>query len=78
MGAELVIFLKRDHGALLQITGRPRKALQYEIGNAITATRMTRHQIPAALKPHSQRPSTPLVEFRPFEPWCERGRASMF
>ena len=57
MGAELVIFLKRDHGALLQITGRPRKALQYEIGNAITATRMTRHQIPAALKPHSQRPS---------------------
>ena len=56
-GAELVIFLKRDHGALLQITGRPRKALQYEIGNAITATRMTRHQIPAALKPHSQRPS---------------------
>jgi hypothetical protein len=71
VGAELVIFLKRDHGALLQITGRPRKALQYEIGNAITATRMTRHQIPAT-------PLTPLVEFRPFEPWCERGRASMF
>jgi uncharacterized protein (DUF302 family) len=48
-GAELFIFLKRDHGALLQITGRPRKALQYEIGNPLTATRMTRHQIPAAL-----------------------------
>ena len=46
-GAELFIFLKRDHGALLQITGRPRKALQYEIGNPLTATRMTRHQIPA-------------------------------
>jgi len=48
-GAELFIFLKRDHGALLQITGRPRKALQYEIGNPLTATRMTRHQLPAAL-----------------------------
>jgi hypothetical protein len=48
-GAELFIFLKRDHGALLQITGRPGKALQYEIGNPLTATRMTRHQIPAAL-----------------------------
>jgi hypothetical protein len=48
-GSELFIFLKRDHGALLQITGRPRKALQYEIGNPLTATRMTRHQLPAAL-----------------------------
>jgi len=34
---------------LLRITGRPRKALQYEIGNPLAATRMTRHQIPAAL-----------------------------
>ena len=48
-GADLFIFLKRDHGALLQIAGRPRKALQYEIGNPLTATRMTRHQLPAAL-----------------------------
>jgi hypothetical protein len=48
-GSELFIFLKRDHGALLQITGRPGKAVQYEIGNALTATRMTRHQSPAAL-----------------------------
>ena len=48
-GAKLFIFLKRDHGALLQITGRPAKALQYEIGNPLTATRMTRHQLPAAL-----------------------------
>jgi hypothetical protein len=48
-GSELFIFLKRDHGALLQIMGRPRKALQYEIGNPLTATRMTRHQLPAAL-----------------------------
>jgi uncharacterized protein (DUF302 family) len=48
-GHELFIFLKRDHGALLQIAGGPRKALQYEIGNPLTATRMTRHKLPAAL-----------------------------
>lgn len=48
-GAKLFIFLKRDHGALLQITGKRRNAIQYEIGNAITATRMTRHRLPAAL-----------------------------
>src|SRR5580704_16041342 len=38
-GAPLFIFLKRDHGALLQVTGRPRKALQHEIGNPHTASR---------------------------------------
>ncbi len=48
-GSELFIFLKRDHGALLQLTGRSRKAMQYEIGNPLTATRMTRHEMPAAL-----------------------------
>ncbi len=48
-GASLFIFLKRDHGAILQIAGRPSKATQYEIGNPLTATRMTRHQLPAAL-----------------------------
>ena len=32
-GSELFIFLKRDHGALLQVSGRPGKATQYEIGN---------------------------------------------
>jgi len=48
-GAKLFIFIKRDHGAILQITGRPGKALQYEIGNPLTATRMTRHKLPAAL-----------------------------
>ena len=48
-GSELFIFLKRDHGALLQVTDRPQKALQYEIGNPLTATRMTRREIPAAL-----------------------------
>jgi uncharacterized protein (DUF302 family) len=48
-GAELFIFLKRDHGALLRSVGQSRKALQYEIGNPITASTMTRHQLPAAL-----------------------------
>jgi uncharacterized protein (DUF302 family) len=48
-GADLFIFLKRDHGALLQVTGRRRQALQYEIGNPLTASRMTRHKLPAAL-----------------------------
>src|SRR6202162_903845 len=48
-GAPLFIFLKRDHGALLQVTGRPRKALQYEIGNPHTASKMTRHRLAAGL-----------------------------
>jgi Domain of unknown function DUF302 len=48
-GAQLFIFLKRDHGALLQVTGRPRKAVQYEIGNPHTASKMTRHRLPAGL-----------------------------
>jgi len=34
---------------LLQIVGRRRNALQYEIGNPLTASKMTRHQLPAAL-----------------------------
>ena len=48
-GAPLFIFLKRDHGALLQVTGRPRKAVQYEIGNPHTASKMTRHRLAAGL-----------------------------
>jgi Domain of unknown function DUF302 len=47
-GPELSIFLMRDHGALLQIAGRARNALQYDIGNPITASLMTRHQLAAA------------------------------
>ena len=46
---KLCIFLKRDHGALLQVTGRPGKALQYEIGDPLTAMRVTGRQLPAAL-----------------------------
>ena len=48
-GAQLFIFQKRDHGALLQVTGRPRNALQYEIGNPHTASKMTRHRLAAGL-----------------------------
>jgi uncharacterized protein (DUF302 family) len=48
-GPELSIFHSRDHGGLLQITGQPRKAVQYDIGNPLTATRMTQHQLPASL-----------------------------
>lgn len=48
-GPELSIFLVRDHGALLTIAGKARNALQYDIGNPITASLMTRHQLAAAL-----------------------------
>jgi uncharacterized protein (DUF302 family) len=48
-GAPLFIFLKRDHGALLQVIGQPRKAVQYEIGNPRTASKMTRHRLAAGL-----------------------------
>src|SRR5262249_49032829 len=45
----LFIFLNRDHGAPLQIVGRPRKALQYDVGNPHTASKMTRHRLSAGL-----------------------------
>src|SRR6516162_2524491 len=48
-GPKLSIFEQRDHGALLQIVGRKRNALQYEIGNPVTASKMTRHKLAAAL-----------------------------
>ncbi|WP_246702805.1 DUF302 domain-containing protein [Starkeya sp. ORNL1] len=48
-GPKLSIFLERDHGALLQIAGGKRNAIQYEIGNPLTASKMTRYQLPAAL-----------------------------
>jgi Domain of unknown function DUF302 len=46
---ELSIFLKRDHGALLGLYGQARDAVQYEIGNPLTASTMTRHVLSAAL-----------------------------
>ena len=48
-GPKLSIFLAREHGALLQIAGGKRNAVQYEIGNPLTASKMTRHQLPAGL-----------------------------
>jgi uncharacterized protein (DUF302 family) len=48
-GPRLSIFSERDHGALLQIAGGRRNAVQYDIGNPWTASKMTRHQLPAAL-----------------------------
>jgi uncharacterized protein (DUF302 family) len=48
-GPKLSIFGERDHGALLEIAGGRRNAMQYEIGNPLTASKMTRHQLPAAL-----------------------------
>jgi hypothetical protein len=48
-GPELSIFQVRDHGALLAIAGQARNALQYEIGNPVTASLMTRHRLSAAL-----------------------------
>jgi uncharacterized protein (DUF302 family) len=48
-GPKLSIFGERDHGSLLQIAGSRRDALQYDIGNPFTASKMTRHQLPAAL-----------------------------
>src|SRR6202034_3419338 len=48
-GPRLSIFEERDHGSLLQIWGRRRNAVQYEIGNPLTASKMTSHQLAAAL-----------------------------
>ena len=48
-GPELAIFSARDHGGLLRTAEFERKAMQYEIGDPLTATRMTQHQLPASL-----------------------------
>ncbi|ANN65410.1 DUF302 domain-containing protein [Bordetella bronchialis] len=45
----LSIFGFRDHGALLGIAGPRRHAIQYDIGSPLTASKMTRHDIAAAL-----------------------------
>jgi uncharacterized protein (DUF302 family) len=47
--SDLYIFSKRDHGAILRGAGQSRSAFQYEIGNPLTAIKMTRHNISAAL-----------------------------
>jgi uncharacterized protein (DUF302 family) len=39
----------RDHGALLGIVGPRRRSIQYDIGNPLTASKMTRYNISAGL-----------------------------
>ena len=46
---DLSIFLKRDHGMLVGLHGKVRDAVQYEIGNPLTASRMTRYRLAAGL-----------------------------
>jgi uncharacterized protein (DUF302 family) len=48
-GPKLSIFLERDHGAMLEIAGGRRNAIQYDIGNPLTASEMTRYDLGAAL-----------------------------
>lgn len=48
-GAPLSIFGQRNHGVLLSIAGLERRAVQYDIGNPLTASKMTRHQLSAGL-----------------------------
>jgi uncharacterized protein (DUF302 family) len=45
----LMIFGQRDHGALLAIAGLKQRSIQYDIGNPLTASKMTRHRLPAGL-----------------------------
>jgi len=47
--AGLMIFSDQQHGSLLALKGAPRKAVQYTIGNPLTALEMTFHDIRAAL-----------------------------
>jgi len=44
-----MLFGTSDHGSLLRIVGRPRKAVQYVVGNPLFAVEMTRHSIGVAL-----------------------------
>jgi hypothetical protein len=46
---KLWIFLIRDHGSLTAADGLKSKAIQYEIGNPLTAERMTRYHLAAGL-----------------------------
>jgi len=48
-GPTLSILGIRDHGSLLAMAGLRRRAIQYDIGNPLTASLMTRHQIAAGL-----------------------------
>ncbi len=45
----LMLFGASDHGALLNLVDRPRKAVQYIIGNPAIAIQMTQHDLRASL-----------------------------
>lgn len=45
----LILFNIQNHGALLNISGKPHKAKQYVIGNPLIAIQMTVHDIRASL-----------------------------
>lgn len=47
--SKLWIFEMRDHGSLTAADGQKSKAIQYEIGNPLTAERMTRYCLAAGL-----------------------------
>ncbi len=44
-----MLFRTSNHGALLRIVGKPRKAMQYLVGNPLFAIEMTQHAIGAGL-----------------------------
>lgn len=44
-----MLFGTSDHGALLRIVGKPRKAVQYLVGNPLFAIEMTQHALGAGL-----------------------------
>lgn len=48
-GAPLLIFLKRDHGSTDQMIDFGRNCIQYEIGNPLTAAKMTSKVLAAGL-----------------------------
>jgi len=46
---DLMIFMALDHGRALSMVDQQGKAMQYLVGNPLTAIEMTRHQLGAAL-----------------------------
>ena len=44
-----MLFTSHNHGALLRLAGRKRKAIQYVVGNPLFALQMTQHDIRASL-----------------------------
>ncbi|WP_225161283.1 DUF302 domain-containing protein [Bradyrhizobium sp. BRP56] len=45
----LTIFGQGDHGALLAVAQLTRRSIQFDIGNPLTASKMTRHRLSAGL-----------------------------